>query len=254
MRAHRDEHLDLCAAWALGCLDEDDRRRLDEHLEDGCRTCEAALAEFSADTVALARAAGPRLPSRSLRDRVLIAAGSSRPSTAGTDGQGQVVALPMPVSRRQLRWATLAAASLLVFAGFQFDRAERMTQQAADERRWNAVTTAPGARVAEFTLTPEGVQALSGRAVYDPSTHSAVFTFDRAQAPSGRDYELWAIRGGKPAALGLLKADATGRAVLRVPDAGDPSSLAAFAVSLEPTGGSPNPEQPSGPVIMLGKL
>ena len=31
-------------------------------------------------------------------------------------------------------------------------------------------------------------------------------------------------------------------------------ALSAFAVSIEPEGGSPNAAAPSGPVVMLGKL
>jgi anti-sigma-K factor RskA len=54
--------------------------------------------------------------------------------------------------------------------------------------------------------------------------------------------------------LGVIATDETGHAVLHLKDAGDPGTLAAFAVSLEPSGGSPNPAAPSGPVVMLGKL
>jgi anti-sigma-K factor RskA len=250
--AHRDEHLDLCAGWALGCLDEDDRLRLEEHLEGGCGACETALAEFSANTVLLARSAPARPPSRSLRDRVLIAAGSSRPGTAGSQPE-RVAPIPMAVPRGQLWFATAAAAALLVFAGLQFDRADRLGQQLAEQRQWSALALAPGVRVAEFTLTPAGA-ALEGRALYDPRTHSAMLMFEHAGAPAGHDYEVWAIRGGTPAALGVLHADPAGHALLKVADAGEPASLAAFAVSLEPPGGSPHHDRPTGPVVLLGKL
>ena len=42
--------------------------------------------------------------------------------------------------------------------------------------------------------------------------------------------------------------------VLRLENVGDPKELAAFAVSLEPSGGAPTPDAPSGPVVMVGKV
>ena len=66
--------------------------------------------------------------------------------------------------------------------------------------------------------------------------------------------ELWALRGGPPQSLGLIRPDASGRAIVKLPDTGDPAGLAAFAVSLEKAGGSRSPAGPEGPVVMVGKL
>ncbi|HKQ58188.1 MAG TPA: anti-sigma factor, partial [Candidatus Eisenbacteria bacterium] len=68
------------------------------------------------------------------------------------------------------------------------------------------------------------------------------------------DYELWAILPDGPKSLGVVRADATGRAEVRVPDAGDPAALAAFALSLEREGGSGDPRKPAGPVVMVGAI
>jgi anti-sigma-K factor RskA len=103
-------------------------------------------------------------------------------------------------------------------------------------------------------ITPQGERALRARATYDPATRSAVVVFENLKAPSGRDYQLWALHGATPRSLGVIKTDARGRAVMRLDNAGNPATLAAFAVSLEPAGGSRNPAGPSGPVVMLGKL
>jgi anti-sigma-K factor RskA len=72
--------------------------------------------------------------------------------------------------------------------------------------------------------------------------------------PSGRDYELWVIRDGAPVSLGVIRADETGRADLRIENVGVSSAISAFAVSMETTGGSLNKNAPSGPVVMLGPL
>jgi anti-sigma-K factor RskA len=67
---------------------------------------------------------------------------------------------------------------------------------------------------------------------------------------AGRALELWAVPAqGAPRSLGLVKADATST-VLRQQLLRD---TAAFAVSVEPAGGSPT-GAPTGPIVSLGKL
>jgi anti-sigma-K factor RskA len=51
-----------------------------------------------------------------------------------------------------------------------------------------------------------------------------------------------------------VHADVNGNAEVRVADAGAPADLAAFAVSLEKAGGSPDPRKPAGPVVLLGAI
>jgi anti-sigma-K factor RskA len=250
---HRDEHLDLCAEQALGTIDAEGARVLEEHLAAGCAECERALADFAFGVSQIGRAVPSIAPAASLRDRVLIAASSTR-AAAPSEGAGEVVALP----RRRAAWfgwtAAAAAAACAVLAGVLWNRVGDLERRLAEERGLTAVLGAPQAKVAELEVTPDGVRLLKARATYDPQTRSAVVVFSNFTPPAGRDYELWAIRDGKPASLGVVPVDAGGRAVMRIADAGDPAGLAAFAVSLEPRGGSPDRTAPSGPVVMLGKL
>jgi anti-sigma-K factor RskA len=77
----------------------------------------------------------------------------------------------------------------------------------------------------------------------------AAFSADATRVP-----ELWLIPpGGKPLAVGILRADQT--VVIAIPPAlmVQTASGATLAVSLEPPGGSPT-GAPTGPVIGAGKL
>jgi hypothetical protein len=132
-------------------------------------------------------------------------------------------------------------------------RAVALTRDLAAERRWSAILSSTAMRTASFTLTPDADPGLRARAVMDPVTRRAVLVFDHFQAPSGRIYALWALHGTTPSALGAVRPGASGRAVMRIEDVGDPSDLTAFAVSLEPEGGA-RPSEPSGPVVMIGSL
>ncbi len=197
-----------------------------------------------------------------------------RASDPGTDGMGNqetdLAALQRLQARRRegASWAWAAASVLLALASALLwnastrlknelatnrGRMARLERRLEEERKWAEVSSAPGARVALLRATRQGNPDLSARAIYDPTSRRAVVLLSRLRAPAAHDYQLWGLHGAMPASLGMVHADANGEGVLILEDAGDPATLAAFAVSLEPAGGSPNPA-PSGPVVMLGKL
>ncbi len=275
MSEHTEEHLDLCAALAVGSIDARDRQKLAEHLAEGCLECEVALRDFEDSTVLLAASAPARLPSAGLRDRVLQAAAATPPATSN-GREGKVVEFPArrapaPAPRTWMALAAgLAITTLLAGAWAlhlngqvaklrgtvrsDMDVIAGLNTQLTDAKRWNDVLSSPDARTASLTATPQAQTILRARATYDPRSQRAVFVFDNLQAPAGKVFQLWAILCTQPASLGVIQTDTQGRAVLELEHVGDPNRLAAFAVSLENPGGSPNPNAPSGPVVMMGKV
>lgn len=276
MSAHREEHLDLCAALALGTIAEADRRELEQHLADGCPECERALLEYSEATVALAATATPVMPRPELRAQVLAAVrpegtGAARPVDARDDRADSQRVLRLP-ERRPTPWTSwvLAAAAVVLAVttvgvwrtnqGLRGqviamrDRINRVERELAEERAWSAVATRPGVRVVDLATTPAGLSVPRVRATYDPSSRRAIIAFENVAAPEGSDFELWAILPDGPKSLGVVHPDASGNAEVRIADAGAPQDLAAFAVSLEKTGGSPDPRKPAGPVVLVGAI
>lgn len=281
MSQHREEHLDLCAGYALGSLDDADRRMLEAHLGEGCTICAAQLARFEAGAALWAASAPPHRAPETLRKRVLdavraeAAAGPSRAAPARGAAPGPAIVRPFRrdrPERRGVAWATwgfaAAACLIAVFGALQWrdawlrdrelaaarEELARMRQQIDEERRWADVLIAPLAVSVQLAPTPDAAPNLSARATYDPETRRALVVFSNFTAPTGNDYQLWAILKSGPSSLGLIRADSEGHAVVRLADAGDPASLAAFAVSLEKEGGAPTTTAPAGPVVMLGKL
>jgi anti-sigma-K factor RskA len=274
--AHREQHLDLCAALAVGSIEEADRRELEQHLAEGCSECERALREFGDATVALAAAAPPVMPSPALRARVLERVRLETTGIAPTwspDERGEtqrVLRMPEPARRTPWQsWALAVAAVILAVTTVgtwrtnqglrgqvvaMRDRIVRVERELAEERAWATVATRPGARVADLTPTPAAYSVPRVRATYDPASHRAIIAFQNLAAPAGSDFELWAILPDGPKSLGVVKADASGNAEVRIADAGAPQDLAAFAVSLEQAGGSPDPRKPAGPVVLVGAI
>jgi len=259
---HRDEFLELCAGYALGNLTEPEQRTLEAHLEEGCPTCEVEIDRLGRGVWAFAAATPRLLEPLSLRTRVLAAVRTQ-------PGRRAPIALPRRRVAPVIAWVSAAAA--VVIAGFGVtewraasrlerdlaaaqDEVSRLRQEILSEREWAAVAEAPQARVIELKPTPAGSPRLRARVTYDPVSRRAVVACSDFGPPPGKDYQLWAITQGGPASLGLVKADSSGRAVIRLPNAGDPFTLAAFAVSLEQAGGAPTPTAPAGPVVMMGKI
>jgi anti-sigma-K factor RskA len=276
MSPRHEEVFDLCAGYLLGSLNEGERSSLEAHLAEGCSQCEAELRRLSVGASLLAASAPPLRAPAALRDRVLTAVraepNASSPAGAGRRRDARAsLPLTQPARRRAstATWAWATAATVIAIAGaFQWvttarlelnlaetrGRLAQLRQQLEEEQRWAALPDDPQALVVRLEPTPDGSPLLNGRVVYDPTTRRAVVAFSNFTAPAGKDYQLWAISKTGPLSLGLVRSDATGRAILRLPDVGDPTTLTAFAVSLEQKGGAPTPYAPAGAVVMLGKI
>jgi hypothetical protein len=278
--------IELCAAYALGTIEDRDRKRLEAHLAEGCPECETALREFGYGSTLLAASAPRVLPMPDLRDRVLAAVDAEEPSAGGRGagpardrrpgGGAKVLPKVLPMTRggrpAWFAWAGwVAAAVLLVTSGTFYESTVRLrdllrardaelngtARDLAVERQWSSVLTSPTARVAELTpvaWTAGEAPGIRGRAVYDPASRRAVIVLSNAAAADSQSYQLWALRGLAPTSLGVIHPDEHGAAVLRLESAGEPMALTAFAVSLEPKGGSPARTAPTGPVVLMGPL
>jgi anti-sigma-K factor RskA len=133
------------------------------------------------------------------------------------------------------------------------ERLTNLTRDLAAERRWSVILSSPAMRTASFTLTPDADAGLRARAVMDPGTRRAVLVFEHFRAPEGKVYELWALHENTPVSMGRIRPDASGSAVMRIEDVGDPNDLTAFTISLEAEGPAAGNE-PAGPIVMIGSL
>jgi anti-sigma-K factor RskA len=255
---------ELLPAYALGALDGDDLRELQAHLAAGCEECRRQLALWQGELEALAAGVEPVAPSDVTRARVLRLAGGAEKE-------------PAAPPRRTPWWMTAAAAVLLALAlwgllgqarmerevrGLEAER-DRLSRQVngLEQQVGLARDEARRAQQALQVLAAPGVQSVvlaglgpspgaKGRTYVNPSTRDALFyAFDLPSLPADKTYELWFIAAGKPVAAGTFEVDPRGTGTVRVERVTDARQIQAWAVTIEPRGGVP---QPTGAMVLKG--
>jgi anti-sigma-K factor RskA len=257
---HTPQIEDLLPAYALGALDGDDLRELEEHLDAGCGECRRQLDLWGRDLEALAASVPPLLPSETTRARVL------RLAKAET-----------PAPRRAPSWTFFAAAALLLLAVWgvagqlrlrseverltaersrlarQVDILDREVGLARAEARQAAqalqILAAPSVRsvvLAGLGPTPKA----AGHTYVNPQSRDALFyAFNLPALTGDKTYQLWFIAGGKPVSAGTFAVDSRGTAHLRVEHVSRVEDIQVWAVTIEPRGGVP---QPTGEMVLKG--
>ncbi|HEX4966480.1 MAG TPA: anti-sigma factor [Thermoanaerobaculia bacterium] len=257
---HSARFEELLPAYALGALDGEELRELEAHLDGGCPDCRRLLALWDRDLEALAEAVEPVEPSATTRARILRLGATAPPARA---------------RQPLLPWLSLAAAALLVAAVWGIagqlrlrGELERLTMErdrlarqvtALDQQVTLARSAAERANQALQVLAAPGVQSVvlaglgpatqaAGHTYVNPRRHDALFyAFDLPPLPRDKTYQLWFIAAGKPVSAGTFAVDARGTGSLRVDQVADVASIQAWAVTVEPAGGVP---QPTGTMVL----
>ena len=238
---------ELAAAYALDALGPKELRRFERHL-NRCEPCAYEVRMLSIDTVRLGRAAAAPAPPQ-MRARVLtvarMTAQEQAPAGARLAAARPAAVRPAPVRPRsrgvrpRLRLTAVAAAFCLgaaVMLGVAYQRTSaELDRERAAAAAVNQVLAAPDAAA----RTGSDAQGRGITAVVSTSLHRAVVTtHGLPAAPAGKVYQLW-LMGESSSSV---------RSAGLLPDGGGPvvatalnDRSTAFAVTLEPDGGSKSP-------------
>lgn len=110
-----------------------------------------------------------------------------------------------------------------------------------------------GPRILTATLAPQKGMAGAGRVLVDATSgDAAILLSGLTPAGEGKTFELWAIRGKKvPEPAGLITLASAQSGAVRMPSVARPGEVTAFAISIEPSGGSTSP---TGPIVLVGAV
>jgi anti-sigma-K factor RskA len=103
---------ELLPAYALGALDGDELREMEEHLAGGCEECRRQLALWQGDLEELAATVTPVQPSETTRARVLRLAGGAAAGRAAPPASA--ISAIVPRALRRIPWWLAAAALVLL--------------------------------------------------------------------------------------------------------------------------------------------
>lgn len=125
--------------------------------------------------------------------------------------------------------------------------------QVQEQKSALALLQSPSTKVVSFAAQP-GKGAYSAKALVDVARHAGMVLSASLPRQSGKDYELWILRGkAAPVPAGLLRPHASGELLASI----DPQLLAsapdALAISIEQQGGSAT-GKPSSDIVLVGAL
>jgi anti-sigma-K factor RskA len=243
---------DDLALYALGSLQGDELKMLEEHLH-GCASCRRELEELRGDMGLLALASTASAPPQRARQR-LMAAVAQEPR-AIRQRSARPWWLPIP-------WMVAGAAALMAIV-FSYDKGDLQRQVASlkDENAQQSVELTR-ARDVVSTLTASDAMRVTlvaakappqpqGKAIYVRDRSSLIFiASNMPKLPTDKTYELWLIPAqGNPIPAGLFKPDALGSATVINPPLPGGVEAKAFAITVEAEAGSATPTMP---IAMMG--
>jgi anti-sigma-K factor RskA len=282
------EFKDEVAAYVLDTLEPGERRACEAHLEEAIvhEGCREALAEAYETTALLGAALPPLEPGAHVWQAIEHEIGATsappvEPPPARRPSPSRPGTAPVRRSPRRegVAWGLAAAAALAAFVlGMEYRISQR--DLAAIERELRVASAAdrdkqiclrelatarvslrektaalslleaPGTQLIQ--LAAQGDEPYRASALLNAGESSGMVLTTALKPLAGKDYQLWLIRGDEKISAGILRTDPSGATLARISNdvlaGGRPD---AFAVTIEPPGGMP---QPTGPIILLGKV
>jgi anti-sigma-K factor RskA len=256
------EDLDL---YALGALDGEEKQALEAHLA-ACPACTQQLAAARQRTALVGLSAPAVAPRPQVKaDLMAKLKAEPRPVPVSSVSAKSPASQPAQSKTRKIRWGLRfsfgfgLATAALAFATFELaksdlDRGRQLKQLQAqlvqDESSMQAmsqVTAAPDSAMIALLQQPGGPPG-QAHVMYNARMGMGVYAGQLAPAPAGKSYQLWLVSAlGTKVSAGLVNVNQqAGSVVIHL----TPGLTAkAFAVTLEPQGGMP---QPTGPMVLVG--
>lgn len=249
----REELLDLIPAYAIGALDADERAELEASLRHDPEL-QALLADYQAVAGHLVALVPPReAPSHlqaDLRQRLAASRGST---AAGTVHRPAAV---QPPARRRLMWILSAAAVLVIVLAAvlvaRFGVGDDSDPASEAAQVYYELLEHPDARQYQV-VAGEVVDTVGGDLVVSPDGKRAVLCVKHLPPITDEQtFQMWLVdSAGVRSSAGMFQNDPPQEKLyFEVPFDGPVTTYQAVGVSLEPAGGSPHADRPTGPRVL----
>jgi len=268
---HSEHFEELCAGYVLNALSAAENEEFEELLREADEDQRQTFDEMQSAANNLAFTVEKVQPSASVKKAVIknIESGST------SDDAAAVSAVPTDSESKEksrgLSRSTLAMAAsfalliiTLALAYFAFDQNATINEQEAtitelksENQQKDEMLSILGARTVDLVVM-DGLEVNPGgygKVIWDAENQQALLQVSNLpEVPSGKAYQLWLIKNNKPVPSGLFSVQTGAKdSFFKIEQMADANkkSANAFAITLEPEGGS---QQPTGAMYMLGNV
>jgi anti-sigma-K factor RskA len=241
----REQLLDLIPAYTLGALTEDERTQVEALLAADAEA-QTLLREHQQIADLLPLSAPLQAPPAQLLGRLLTRLAEDRAASPAAP-VSLPTAAPSPTRRLRARWLLPAAAALLLVilaVTWSLQNAAPPTPQAL----YDSILASSGAQ--QIALVAHLDDQIRGDLVITPEGDRAVIRVEQLP-PLAADqaFQLWLIDSDGSVSGGVYRLEGESAHYISVPVSKPVGDYLRFGVSLEPVGGSPLGDRPSGPRV-----
>lgn len=258
----REEDFDL---YALGALEGEEKQAIEAHMA-GCAVCAQKLLAARGRIALLALSAPPHSPPPQVRERLLHQVRAETESGKQESAKHSAMEREETPSMFARWWGAAWAPVALVLAlstiflwvsnnrltrQVEEMRAATVRQKAEQEDAQRLLDLVTAHDSLAITLAPSAdLPGAKGRVLYNARLGLVLYNGILPAPPTDKTYQLWLVpTSGDPVSAGVFVPPANGSGSMVVTPLPPGIAAKAFAVTLEPAGGRP---QPTGPKVQIG--
>lgn len=256
--SHNDRFEELCAAYVLDALDEEKQREFEAMMANASQKQITAYRSLRSAANNLALTTEKAEPSASVKkqlmERIREDTGQTNEEKESSSGRFKMTIAASIV----LLLGVLALIGYSLTLNSQInDQQVTITRLQSKIQQKQQMLSVLSARTIDLIImkglkvNPKGY----GKIIWDANKQQALLVVSNLPVvPSGKVYELWLIKNNKPIPAGLFGVNKpTKSSFFKIQNLVKASSqnASAFAVTLEPKGGS---QKPTGDMYLLGKI
>lgn len=280
-QSHKDKFEELCAGYVLHALDEEERKEFEKMLEDASEQERILYQQMWSAANQLAFTVEQHEPDKSLKQKLMTEIRTEpkeeKQTTVTSIEEHEEEKTDLEEGDDSFNWSAFAVAASfallvvslsLIFYSFNLSseinkkesvitqQQTQITELKNELQQKEEMLAILESREVDLVLmsgmevNPDGY----GKVIWDSEKQQALLQVSNLPAvPQDKDYQLWLIKNNKPVSAGVFAVNDEGDNFFKIEKMAqaDEQAANAFAITMEPKGGMP---QPTGDMYLMGNM
>ena len=285
-QSHNERFEELCAGYVLHALEQEEREEFEQMLAEASPEQRTLFQQMWSTANQLAFTVEKGEPSPELKDRLMAEVREQTRDESEDENDANITSIEESdesdksendSDKGGFNWPAFAAAASfallvvclsLIFYSFNLSSeinqkeeviAQKETQitelksELQQKEEMLAILEARDVDLVSMSgmeVNPDGY----GKIIWDPEKQQALLQVSNLPTvPKDKDYQLWLIKNNKPVSAGVFAVNNQGDKFFKIEQMADADeeSANAFAITMEPKGGMP---QPTGDMYLMGNM